>query len=103
MENAWILLALIAALTGGTSDALTKKALQLHDEYTIAWLRQLVVVLLLSPYHFFEQRRWHHFGEDPDIKAMRHVYKLLDIREDKDVVDVSEEIREKYVNIFWPE
>jgi len=49
MENAWILLALIAALTGGTSDALTKKALQLHDEYTIAWLRQLIVVLLLSP------------------------------------------------------
>ncbi|MGZ3596170.1 MAG: EamA family transporter, partial [Syntrophales bacterium] len=53
MENAWILLALIAALTGGTSDALTKKALQLHDEYTIAWLRQLVVVLFLSPCLFF--------------------------------------------------
>ena len=53
MENTWILLALIAALTGGTSDALTKKALQLHDEYTIAWLRQLVVVLLLSPCLFF--------------------------------------------------
>jgi uncharacterized membrane protein len=53
MENVWILLALIAALTGGTSDALTKKALQLHDEYTIAWLRQLVVVLLLSPCLFF--------------------------------------------------
>jgi hypothetical protein len=29
--------------------------------------------------------------------------KLLDIREDKDVVDVSEEIRKKYVNRFWPE
>jgi uncharacterized membrane protein len=53
MENVWILLALIAALTGGTSDALTKKALQLHDEYTVGWLRQLVVVLLLSPCLFF--------------------------------------------------
>lgn len=53
MENTWILLALIAALTGGTADAFTKKALQLHDEYTIAWLRQLVVVLLLSPTLFF--------------------------------------------------
>ena len=53
MENVWILLALIAVLTGGTSDALTKKALQLHDEYTVAWLRQLVVVLLLSPFLFF--------------------------------------------------
>ena len=53
MENTWILLALIAALSGGTSDAFTKKALQFHDEYTIAWLRQLVVVLLLSPCLFF--------------------------------------------------
>jgi len=53
MEHIWILLALIAALTGGTSDALTKKALQLHDEYTVAWIRQLVVVLLLSPCLFF--------------------------------------------------
>lgn len=53
MENIWILLALIAAVTGGTCDALTKKALHLHDEYTIAWLRQLVVVLLLSPCLFF--------------------------------------------------
>ena len=53
MENIWILLALIAAVTGGTSDALTKKALQLHDEYTVAWIRQLVVVLLLSPCLFF--------------------------------------------------
>jgi drug/metabolite transporter (DMT)-like permease len=53
MGNIWILLALIAALTGGTSDALTKKALQLHDEYTVAWIRQLVVVLLLSPCLFF--------------------------------------------------
>jgi uncharacterized membrane protein len=53
MENIWILLALIAAVTGGTGDALTKKALQLHDEYTVAWIRQLVVVLLLSPCLFF--------------------------------------------------
>ena len=47
------MLALTAAFTGGTSDALTKKALQLHDVYTIAWLRQLVVILLLSPCLFF--------------------------------------------------
>lgn len=53
MENIWILLALIAALSGGTCDAFTKKALQLHEEYTIGWLRQLVVVLLLSPCLFF--------------------------------------------------
>jgi len=53
MGNIWILLALIAAVTGGTGDALTKKALQLHDEYTVAWIRQLVVVLLLSPCLFF--------------------------------------------------
>jgi drug/metabolite transporter (DMT)-like permease len=49
MEHLWIMLALTAAFTGGTSDALTKKALQLHDVYTIAWLRQLIVILLLSP------------------------------------------------------
>ncbi len=53
MENIWVVLALIAALTGGTSDALTKKALQLHDEYAVAWLRQLVVVLFLLPCLFF--------------------------------------------------
>ena len=53
MENIWIVLALIAAVTGGTGDALTKKALQLHDEYTVAWIRQLVVVVLLSPCLFF--------------------------------------------------
>ena len=53
MENIWIILALIAALCGGTSDAFTKKALQHHDEYTIAWLRQLLVVLLLTPSLFF--------------------------------------------------
>lgn len=53
MENIWIILALIAALCGGTSDAFTKKALQHHDEYTIAWIRQLLVVLLLSPILFF--------------------------------------------------
>jgi len=53
MENIWIILALIAALSGGTADAFTKKALQQHDEYAIAWLRQLVVVLLLSPGLFF--------------------------------------------------
>jgi hypothetical protein len=27
---------------------------------------------------FFEQRRWRHFGEDPDADALRYVYALLD-------------------------
>jgi drug/metabolite transporter (DMT)-like permease len=49
MEKIWMLPALIAALSGGTTDAFTKKALQLHDEYIIGWIRQLVVVLLLLP------------------------------------------------------
>jgi drug/metabolite transporter (DMT)-like permease len=53
METTWILAALIAALSGGTADALTKKALQLHEVYVVAWLRQLVVVLLLTPILFF--------------------------------------------------
>ncbi len=42
----------MAALFGGTSDAFTKKALQQHDEYAIAWLRQLVVILVLLPILF---------------------------------------------------
>lgn len=41
MENLWVLYALIAAFTLATSDALTKKALSLHNEYLIAWLRLL--------------------------------------------------------------
>jgi len=45
--------ALIAALSGGTADALTKKALRRHDMYAVAWLRQVVVVLLLAPILFF--------------------------------------------------
>jgi drug/metabolite transporter (DMT)-like permease len=53
METTWILAALIAALCGGTADALTKKALQLHNVYVVAWLRQLVVVLFLAPVLFF--------------------------------------------------
>ncbi|HAK89336.1 MAG: hypothetical protein A2077_07495 [Nitrospirae bacterium GWC2_46_6] len=39
MENLWVIYALIAAFTLATSDALTKKALSIHNEYLIAWLR----------------------------------------------------------------
>ena len=46
-------MALIAAFVGGTSDALTKRILQRHDIYVIAWLRQLVVVIFLLPCLFF--------------------------------------------------
>ena len=53
MENIWILLALTAAFTGGTSDALTKRALQFHDVYTIAWVRQLIVGMVLLLCLFF--------------------------------------------------
>jgi len=41
MENLWIYFALISAFTLASSDALTKKALSLHNEYLIAWLRLL--------------------------------------------------------------
>lgn len=47
MENIWIIFALIAAFTLATSDALTKKALSLHNEYLIAWLRLLLALPLL--------------------------------------------------------
>ncbi len=42
-----------AALCGGTADAFTKKAMQGHDVYAVAWLRQVVVVALLAPVLFF--------------------------------------------------
>jgi len=53
MENIWIPLAVIAAIAGGTSDALTKRVLQFQDVYIIAWLRQLIVVIVLLPCLFF--------------------------------------------------
>lgn len=53
MDSLWIIMSLIAAFTGGTSDALTKRALQSYNVYAIAWLRQLVVVILLAPWLFF--------------------------------------------------
>ena len=49
MDCLWIIMSLITAFAGGTSDALTKRALLTHDVYAIAWLRQLVVVILLTP------------------------------------------------------
>ncbi len=47
MENLWILFALISAVTLATSDALTKKALSVHNEYLIAWLRLLLSLPVL--------------------------------------------------------
>ncbi|GAB4419550.1 MAG: hypothetical protein OHK0032_15420 [Thermodesulfovibrionales bacterium] len=41
MLNLWVFLALISAFSLATSDALTKRALSLHNEYLIAWLRLL--------------------------------------------------------------
>jgi drug/metabolite transporter (DMT)-like permease len=50
MENLWVLFALLSAFSLATSDALTKKALVVHNEYLIAWLRLLCSLpfLLLS-------------------------------------------------------
>lgn len=42
MENIWVILALVSAFSLATSDALTKKALSIHNEYLIAWLRLLL-------------------------------------------------------------
>jgi drug/metabolite transporter (DMT)-like permease len=53
MENLWILFALISAFTLATSDALTKKALSVHNEYLIAWLRLLFSLPLLIGALFF--------------------------------------------------
>ena len=47
MENLWIVFALISAFSLATSDALTKKALSIHNEYLIAWLRLLLSLPLL--------------------------------------------------------
>lgn len=42
MGNLWILVALMCAFALATSDAFTKRALSLHNEYLIAWLRLLL-------------------------------------------------------------
>ena len=47
MEYSWVLLSLTAAFTLATSDALTKKALASHNEYTVAWLRLVFALPLL--------------------------------------------------------
>lgn len=47
MENLWVLFALLAAFSLATSDALTKKALALHNEYLVAWLRLLLSLPVL--------------------------------------------------------
>jgi|GEM_PF-80960 len=47
MDYSWAVLALIAAFTLATSDALTKKALASNDEYIVAWLRLVFTLPLL--------------------------------------------------------
>ncbi|NOY38718.1 MAG: EamA family transporter [Nitrospirae bacterium] len=55
MENSWVFLSFISAFSLATSDALTKKALRLDNEYLVAWLRlvfslpPLVLLLLFIP------------------------------------------------------
>ena len=55
MENSWVLLSLVSAFSLATSDALTKKALRLDNEYLVAWLRlvfslpPLLLLLLFVP------------------------------------------------------
>lgn len=55
MESLWIILSLISAFSLATSDAFTKRALRLENEYLIAWLRLilslplLIVLLLIIP------------------------------------------------------
>lgn len=47
MEKLWVFLALLSAFSLATSDALTKRALSIHNEYLIAWLRLLLSLPLL--------------------------------------------------------
>jgi len=49
----WVLLSFMAAFTLATSDALTKKILASHNEYTVAWLRLIFSLPLLFVIFFF--------------------------------------------------
>jgi drug/metabolite transporter (DMT)-like permease len=53
MTNLWIPLALASAFLLATSDALTKRALSVHDVYLIAWFRLLFSLPLLTACLFF--------------------------------------------------
>lgn len=53
MDNLWIPVTLICAFSLATSDALTKKALAVYNEYLIAWLRLLLAMPLISLPLFF--------------------------------------------------
>lgn len=55
MGNLWVLIALVSAFSLATSDALTKRALSIHNEYLIAWLRLLLSLpVLLASLLFVE-------------------------------------------------
>ncbi|MCX7636152.1 MAG: DMT family transporter, partial [Syntrophales bacterium] len=49
MDTPWLWLALLAAFTGGTQDALMKRALMRGELYAVAWLRQLIATVFLAP------------------------------------------------------
>src|SRR6266498_1188394 len=53
MEMQWIILTVVSAFSLATSDALTKKALSVHNEYLIAWLRLLLSLPILALSLFF--------------------------------------------------
>jgi drug/metabolite transporter (DMT)-like permease len=47
MAPLWILLSLVSAFTLATSDALTKRTLEVHNEYLVAWFRLLFSIPVL--------------------------------------------------------
>ncbi len=55
MDGLWIVLSLVSAFSLATSDALTKRALRIDNEYIVAWLRlvfslpALVLLLTVTP------------------------------------------------------
>ncbi|NTU42677.1 MAG: DMT family transporter, partial [Nitrospirales bacterium] len=53
MENLWVLCGLVSAFSLATSDALTKKAVVLHNEYLIGWLRLAISLPFLWLTLFF--------------------------------------------------
>ena len=53
MEYLWIVLSLLSAFFLATSDALSKKALQVNNEYLVAWFRLIFTMPLLLVVMFF--------------------------------------------------
>jgi drug/metabolite transporter (DMT)-like permease len=53
MAYAWVLLSLVSAFALATSDAFTKRVLETHNEYLVAWSRLLCAVPLLASVWLF--------------------------------------------------